>query len=51
MHGRFTFLDRSRDEKRTRDPEFHRLSHGGAFRTLVELDDNGYHQSARADLE
>lgn len=33
-HGLFTFLDSTRHENHTRDPEFHRLSHGEAFRTL-----------------
>lgn len=36
MHGLFTFLDSTRCGSPTRDPEFHRLSHGEAFRTLFE---------------
>lgn len=36
MHGLFTFLDGSRRESHTRDPEFHQLSHGEAFRSLFE---------------
>ncbi len=34
MHGLFTFLDGTRDEGYTLDPEFHHLSHGEAFGTL-----------------
>lgn len=36
MHGLFTFLDRTRNEGFTRDPEFHPLSHGEAFLTLFD---------------
>ncbi len=36
MHGLFTFLDSTRGEGFTPDPEFHRLSHGESFRTLLE---------------
>ncbi len=36
MHGLFTFLDSTRDPARTKDPEFHPLSHGEAFSTLFE---------------
>ncbi|WP_342779935.1 AAA family ATPase [Leekyejoonella antrihumi] len=36
MHGLFTFLDGTRNEGPTLDPELHRLSHGEAFRTLFE---------------
>lgn len=36
MHGLFTFLDGTRGEGPTLDPEFHRLSHGESFRTLLE---------------
>ncbi|MDQ2852223.1 MAG: AAA family ATPase [Actinomycetota bacterium] len=36
MHGLFTFLDSTRNPRLTRDPEFHPLSHGEAFRTLFE---------------
>ncbi|MBB2893116.1 AAA family ATPase [Flexivirga oryzae] len=36
MHGLFTYLDSTRRDSHTRDPEFHRLSHGEAFRTLID---------------
>jgi len=36
MHGLFTFLDGSRRDSPTRDPEFHRLSHGESFRALLD---------------
>lgn len=36
MHGLFTFLDGTRGESYTADPEFHALSHGEAFRTLFD---------------
>lgn len=36
MHGLFTFLDETREEHYTNDPAFHPLSHGEAFRTLLE---------------
>lgn len=37
MHGLFTYLDGSRkDSPRTLDPEFHRLSHGESFMSMLE---------------
>ncbi|RNI17976.1 AAA family ATPase [Flexivirga caeni] len=36
MHDLFTFLDSTRTESHTGDPEFHRFSHGEAFRTLFD---------------
>ncbi|UIJ34090.1 AAA family ATPase [Allobranchiibius sp. GilTou73] len=36
MHGLFAFLDGTREENYTRDPEFHQLSHGEAFQTLFD---------------
>jgi predicted ATPase len=35
MHGLFTYLDGSRAESRTLDPEFHRLSHGESFLSML----------------
>lgn len=35
MHGLFTFLDSTRGESRTPDPEWHRLSHGESFTTML----------------
>ena len=35
MHGLFTYLDGSRAESHTRDPEFHRLSHGESFLAML----------------
>lgn len=45
-HGLFTFLDSTREEHYTKDPEFHTLSHGEAFRTIFEtsrFDGDGFY--------